>query len=130
MNKIRKFLTLTIITICLSLTTLTYADEKETSEKSVYSVNLSEESKPFSLIVSYKEKNKNGKIDQYLDQIPLKEIFLETDSPYLAPAPHRGKRNESSYVALVAQKLATIYGVSAEEIAQQTTKNALNIFKL
>lgn len=73
---------------------------------------------------------KNGKIDQYLDQIPLKQIVLETDSPYLAPAPHRGKRNESSYVALVAQKLAAIYNLPVEEIAQQTTKNALNIFKL
>ena len=73
---------------------------------------------------------KNGKIDQYLYQIPLENIVLETDSPYLAPAPHRGKRNESSYVALVAQKLAAIYNLPVEEIAQQTTKNALNIFKL
>jgi len=73
---------------------------------------------------------KNGKIDQYLNQIPLEQIVLETDSPYLAPAPHRGKRNESSYVALVAQKLAAIYNLPVEEIAQQTTKNALNIFKL
>lgn len=73
---------------------------------------------------------KNGKIDQYLDQIPLENIVLETDSPYLAPAPHRGKRNESSYVTLVAQKLAAIYNLPVEEIAQQTTKNALNIFKL
>lgn len=73
---------------------------------------------------------KNGKIDQYLSQVPLNNIVLETDAPYLAPAPHRGKRNESSYVALVASKLATIYNVSVEEIAEQTTKNALNIFKL
>ncbi|WCM41328.1 TatD family hydrolase [Flavobacterium sp. CBA20B-1] len=73
---------------------------------------------------------KNGKIDQYLNQIPLEHIVLETDSPYLAPAPYRGKRNESSYVALVAQKLAAIYNLSVEEIANQTTKNALNIFKL
>jgi len=73
---------------------------------------------------------KNGKIDQYLDQISLENIVLETDAPYLAPAPHRGKRNESSYVALVAQKLANIYNLPVEEIAEQTTKNALNIFKL
>lgn len=73
---------------------------------------------------------KNGKIDQYLGQIPLQNIVLETDSPYLAPVPNRGKRNESSYVALVAQKLAAIYNLPVEEIAQQTTKNALNIFKL
>ena len=73
---------------------------------------------------------KNGKIDQFLNEIPLSEIVLETDSPYLAPAPHRGKRNESSYVRLVADKLATIYNVSVEEIANQTTNNALSIFKL
>ena len=73
---------------------------------------------------------KNGKIDQFLNQIPLEHIVLETDSPYLAPAPHRGKRNESSYVSLVAQKLATIYNLSVEEIAKQTTDNALKIFKL
>lgn len=73
---------------------------------------------------------KNGKIDQFLNQIPLEHLVLETDAPYLAPAPNRGKRNESAYVALVAEKLATIYQVSVEEIAQQTTKNALKIFKL
>lgn len=73
---------------------------------------------------------KNGKIDQFLNQIPLEHIVLETDAPYLAPVPHRGKRNESSYVALVAQKLASIYNKPVEEIAAQTTKNALNIFKL
>ncbi len=73
---------------------------------------------------------KNGKIDQFLNQIPLNHIVLETDAPYLAPVPHRGKRNESSYVALVAQKLAAIYNLPVTEIAAQTTKNALNIFKL
>src|SRR5690606_33542998 len=70
---------------------------------------------------------KNGKIDQFLNQIPLNHIVLETDAPYLAPVPHRGKRNESSYVALVAQKLAAIYNLPVTEIAAQTTKNALNI---
>lgn len=73
---------------------------------------------------------KNGKIDQFLNEIPLTEIVLETDAPYLAPAPHRGKRNESSYVNLVAQKLAVIYNTTVDQIAEQTTKNALNIFKL
>lgn len=71
---------------------------------------------------------KNGKIDQYLHEIDLKHIVLETDSPYLAPAPHRGKRNESSYTRLVAQKLAEIYKVSLEEIAQITTENSKAVF--
>lgn len=71
---------------------------------------------------------KNGKIDQFLNQIDLKHIVLETDSPYLAPAPYRGKRNESSYTLLVAQKLAEIYNVSVQEIAQITTENSKAIF--
>ena len=71
---------------------------------------------------------KNGKIDQFLNQIPINNIVLETDSPYLAPAPHRGKRNESAYVVLVANKLAEIYNLTLEEIATQTNKNAQAIF--
>jgi len=71
---------------------------------------------------------KNGKIDQFLHEINLQHIVLETDSPYLAPAPHRGKRNESSYTLLVAQKLAEIYKVSVEEIAQITTHNSSTVF--
>ncbi len=71
---------------------------------------------------------KNGKIDQFLNQIDLQHIVLETDSPYLAPVPHRGKRNESSYTVLVAQKLAEIYGVTVEEIATITTENSKAIF--
>ncbi|MGO3182570.1 MAG: TatD family hydrolase [Aequorivita sp.] len=73
---------------------------------------------------------KNGKIDTFLNQIPLKHIVLETDSPYLAPAPFRGKRNESSYVALVCKKLSEIYGVSEEEVAQVTTENSKEVFKI
>jgi len=71
---------------------------------------------------------KNGKIDQFLHEIDVQHIVLETDSPYLAPAPHRGKRNESSYTLLVAQKLAEIYNCSIEEIANVTTQNAKTIF--
>lgn len=71
---------------------------------------------------------KNGKIDQFLNQIDLKHIVLETDSPYLAPVPYRGKRNESSYVKLVAQKLAEIYNLPIEEIAQITTENSKAVF--
>jgi TatD DNase family protein len=71
---------------------------------------------------------KHGKIDQFLNQIPLEHIVLETDAPYLAPVPYRGKRNESSYITLVASKLAEIYGVTVEEIASITTKNSKDVF--
>lgn len=73
---------------------------------------------------------KNGKIDQFLAEIELKHIVLETDSPYLAPKPYRGKRNESSYTLKIAEKLSEIYGVSLEEIAAQTTQNSLEVFKV
>ncbi|MCC9072174.1 TatD family hydrolase [Flavobacterium sp. F-65] len=71
---------------------------------------------------------KNGKIDQFLSQIDLKHIVLETDSPYLAPIPFRGKRNESSYLVNVVAKLADIYDVSEEEIATITTQNSKDVF--
>lgn len=73
---------------------------------------------------------KNGKIDQFLDQIPLEHIVLESDSPYLAPVPYRGKRNESSYISLICKKLSDIYGVSENHIAQITTQNSKDIFKV
>ncbi len=73
---------------------------------------------------------KNGGIDKFLDQIDLKHIVLETDSPYLAPVPYRGKRNESSYIIHVLEKLSEIYGISKEKIADYTTKNAEKLFKL
>ena len=73
---------------------------------------------------------KNGKIDKFLNKIDLKHIVLETDSPYLAPTPYRGKRNESSYITQVVEKLATIYGVTFEEIARITTKNSKDIFSV
>jgi TatD DNase family protein len=71
---------------------------------------------------------KNGKIDQYLNEIDLKHIVLETDAPYLAPVPFRGKRNESSYVKLVAEKLSEIYQLPIEDIATITTQNSKDIF--
>jgi len=71
---------------------------------------------------------KNGKIDKFLNKIPLKDIVLETDSPYLAPTPNRGKRNESSYLTLVANKLSQIYNLGVEEIANITTQNSKQIF--
>ncbi len=71
---------------------------------------------------------KNGKIDQFLNQIPLDKIVLETDSPYLAPVPFRGKRNESAYLDLVAGKLVDVYKKDFAEINQVTTENALRVF--
>ena len=71
---------------------------------------------------------KNGKIDQFLSQIDLKHIVLETDSPYLAPIPFRGKRNESSYLVNVVHKLSEIYNLTQEEIALVTTENSKAIF--
>lgn len=72
---------------------------------------------------------KNGQIDQFLDKIPLQRIVLETDSPYLAPVPFRGKRNESGYLKLINQKVSEIYGMKNDEIAKITTGNALSVFK-
>jgi TatD DNase family protein len=71
---------------------------------------------------------KNGKIDTFLNEIPLKHIVLETDSPYLAPAPYRGKRNESSYLKLITEKLAAIYNTTQEDIATITTANSKDVF--
>ena len=60
--------------------------------------------------------------------VPLERIVLETDSPYMAPVPHRGERNESAFVQLVLEKLAEVYGVSAEEVARTTEENVRRIF--
>lgn len=72
---------------------------------------------------------KNGKIDQFLNQIPIENIVLETDSPYLSPVPYRGKRNESAYVSLVAKKLAEVYQLPEQQIIEITGKNALSVFE-
>lgn len=71
---------------------------------------------------------KNGKIDRFLRDIDLKHIVLETDAPYLAPAPFRGKRNESAYLSYIAEKLSDIYQLPKEEIAKQTTFNSKTVF--
>ncbi|UQB70437.1 TatD family hydrolase [Epilithonimonas zeae] len=73
---------------------------------------------------------KNGKIDQFLNEIALDKIVLETDSPYLAPVPFRGKRNESAYVELVAGKLVDIYKTDFSKIDRITTENALKLFRI
>lgn len=73
---------------------------------------------------------KNGGIDKFLNEIPLNNIVLETDSPYLAPTPYRGKRNESSYLINILDKLVDIYGLPPKEIAQITTQNSKDVFKI
>jgi TatD DNase family protein len=73
---------------------------------------------------------KNGGIDKFLNRIDLNHIVVETDSPYLAPVPYRGKRNESSYITYIIDKLSEIYGLPIKEIASVTTKNAEKVFAL
>mgnify|MGYP006189265339 CR=1 FL=1 len=73
---------------------------------------------------------KNSGVAETVAQLPLDRLVLETDSPYLAPVPYRGKRNESSYVKFVAEKVAEVKGMSVEEIADITTKNAIELFNL
>ena len=73
---------------------------------------------------------KNAGVDKVMEKIGLDAVILETDAPYLAPVPHRGKRNEPSYTMLVAEKLASIFNKTVEEIAELTTENARNLFRL
>jgi len=73
---------------------------------------------------------KNGKLDQFLKNIDLQHLVLETDSPYLAPVPYRGKRNESAYIVQVMQKLSDIYALTESEIERITNTNATKIFQL
>ena len=73
---------------------------------------------------------KNSGLDKIVKEIDIKNILLETDAPYLTPAPYRGKRNKSSYLTIIANKLSDIYQLSLEEIGKITTKNAEKIFKL
>lgn len=71
---------------------------------------------------------KNSGLDQVIKEIDAKHLVLETDSPYLAPVPYRGKRNESGYLQLIAQKIADIKSITLEEVIQTTTNNALTVF--
>jgi len=73
---------------------------------------------------------KNSGLDVVLEQLDLRQIVLETDAPYLAPVPFRGKRNECSYIKYVAQKLADIKRIPVEEICSFTTENAVKLFNL
>ena len=73
---------------------------------------------------------KNGKIDKFLKKIPLDNLVLETDSPYLAPPPFRGKRNESSYLSIIIDKLTEVYEIPAKKIIEITSTNAIELFKI
>ncbi len=71
---------------------------------------------------------KNGKISEFLNKIPINKIVLETDSPYLAPSPYRGSRNESSYLKIIAEKLAEVYNLEIDEISKITQQNSIEVF--
>ncbi len=71
---------------------------------------------------------KNGKIDTFLNQISIENIVLETDAPYLAPTPFRGKRNESAYLLNIAEKVSEIYKLPLAEIVKITTQNSKDVF--
>ena len=73
---------------------------------------------------------KNSKLDEVVRMIPLNSLLLETDSPFLAPVPYRGKRNESSYLTEIAAKISEIYNLATGEIARITTSNAEQLFRL
>ena len=73
---------------------------------------------------------KNASLAETVRQIPLERIMLETDAPYLAPIPHRGRRNESAYLPLVAQKIAEIKGISFEQVAEVTSHNSEQFYNI
>ena len=73
---------------------------------------------------------KNSGLDKVMKDVDLQHIVLETDAPYLAPVPYRGKRNESSYIPLIAQRLADVKEVSIAEVAEITTQNAKELFSI
>jgi TatD DNase family protein len=73
---------------------------------------------------------KKSGLDEVVKNIPIEEILLETDAPYLAPTPHRGKRNESTYLTLIASKLSDIFEISEQEVARITSQNAMELFRL
>ena len=75
-------------------------------------------------VVTYK----NSLLQQVVSAIPIESIILETDAPYLAPVPHRGKRNESAYVADIARKVAEIKELSYDTVAEKTTQSAIQLF--
>jgi TatD DNase family protein len=73
---------------------------------------------------------KNSGLDKVLPDIDLNYILLETDAPYLAPVPHRGKRNEPSFIPIIAEKIASCKNISPDEVAEVTTANSRNLFRM
>lgn len=73
---------------------------------------------------------KNATMAEVVKAVPLERLLLETDAPYLSPVPHRGQRNESAYIPLIAQRIADLRGISLDEVAEQTTANARALFLL
>lgn len=73
---------------------------------------------------------RNSRLAESVKKIPIERILLETDAPYLTPAPYRGKRNESSYIPIIAQKIAELKSIDIEEVAETTTSNARNLFRI
>ena len=73
---------------------------------------------------------KNGLLREAVRNIPMERLLIETDCPYLTPVPYRGRRNEPAYVAYVAEEVAALKGVAIEDIASQTTENAVRLFNL
>ena len=72
---------------------------------------------------------KNGGLDKVIPEISLKHLVLETDAPYLAPVPNRGKRNSPAYLPIIAEKIGDYLQISKEEVALKTKQNALNLFR-
>ena len=70
------------------------------------------------------------KLKEVVDNIPLTSIVLETDCPYMAPEPNRGKRNNSAYIRYVAEKIAELKGITYEEVVEQTEKSARDMYRL
>jgi len=81
----------------------------------------------FSGIVTFKNARQLKEVAQ---RVPLERILIETDAPYLAPVPHRGKLNQPAYVKHVAEEIATLRGISLDEVGQKTTENFARLFKL
>jgi len=73
---------------------------------------------------------KNSGLTETLIHCPRERVILETDSPWLAPVPHRGKRNESAYLAFILKKMAEIWQESEEFVAQRTSSNAIELFNI
>ena len=81
--------------------------------------------------IDYKDfVTRSDKAKEVVQEIPLEALVLETDSPYLAPVPHRGKRNNSQNLVYVAEEIAALKGVSYEEVVRQTTENAKKLYRL